>query len=122
MAATSVETGDLVVFFNRPLSGSPSQWPRTKQVRGVQFDIDHIMESCSIPAVYPWTRIGDEETDFWDGAVVSNTPLGTTLRAGATEIVAVLLSPWEWDETRDVVARIDKDWKLWNLPGVALDW
>jgi len=122
VATTSVETGDLVIFCNRPLEESLSGLPRSKQVRVVNFSLEHIMASCSIPIVYPWTRVGEGETDFWDGAVVSNTPLGTALRAGATEAVVVLLSPWEQAADEASVARADAEWRLWNLPGVALDW
>jgi NTE family protein len=52
---------------------------------------DHILASCSIPLVYPWTQI--EDCHYWDGAVMANTPLAGAIDAGADEVVIVLLSP-----------------------------
>jgi NTE family protein len=120
IVATDVWTGDITVFCNRPLEKSRSGGPRSKRVQCVPITLDHIMASCSIPIVYPWTSAGSEEATYWDGAVVSNTPLGTALRAGATEIVVVLLSPWE---DRGAVSSDGRaSFKLWTLPGLALDW
>ncbi len=121
VTATDVHTGSLTVFCNRDLEPSKGGGPRSKRIRHVRLGLDHILASCSIPIVYPWTRISSEESIYWDGAVVSNTPLGTALRAGATEIVVVLLSPWDDDD--NAYAR-DKEEapKLWTLPGLALDW
>lgn len=95
IVATDVWTGDITVFCNRPLEKSRGGGPHSKKVRCEPISLNHIMASCSIPILYPWTSTGSEEATYWDGAVVSNTPLGTALRAGATEIVVVLLSPWE---------------------------
>lgn len=75
ICATAVEDGDLHIFDNRKDILTP----------------DHILASCSIPVVYPWTRIGD--VHYWDGAVMANTPLGVAANAGAEEAVVVLLSP-----------------------------
>jgi NTE family protein len=121
MTATDVYTGALTVFCNRDLEPSKSGGPRTKRIRHVQFTLDHILASCSIPIVYPWTRVSEEDRLYWDGAVVSNTPLGTALRAGATEIIVVLLSPWEEDDDAYAYEGSDAP-KLWTLPGLALDW
>jgi NTE family protein len=121
VTATDVYTGALTVFCNRDLDPSKSGGPRSKRIRCVQFELDHILASCSIPIVYPWTRVSEENSLYWDGAVVSNTPLGTALRAGATEIIVVLLSPWEEDDDAYVSDRDDTP-KLWTLPGLALDW
>ncbi len=74
ICATAVEDGDLHIFDNRKDMLTP----------------DHILASCSIPVVYPWTRIGD--VHYWDGAVMVNTPLGVAANAGAEEVVVVLLS------------------------------
>jgi NTE family protein len=75
IAASEVEGGNLHIFDNRQVRLTPQ----------------HIIASCSIPLVYPWTRVG--ETHYWDGAVMSNTPLRAAADAGADEIVVVLLSP-----------------------------
>ncbi len=89
ITATEVETGSLHVFDNRQVGLTP----------------DHIIASCSVPLVYPWTRLG--ESHFWDGAVMANTPLASAIDAGADEVMVVLLSPvgarriplprWPWD-------------------------
>lgn len=120
IVSTDVWTGDITVFCNRPLAESRDGGPRSKRIQNVPITLDHIMASCSIPIVYPWTSVGSGETAYWDGAVVSNTPLGTALRAGATEIVVVLLSPWE--ERLGMLAEAHESLKLWTLPGLALDW
>jgi len=74
ITATEVERGDLRIFDSRDVALTP----------------DHVLASCSIPVVYPWTRV--EEAHYWDGAVMSNTPLRIAVDAGANEIVVVLLS------------------------------
>jgi len=100
ISATNVQTGELRVFANRPITSR-----RTGQARAdteVGIDIDRILASCSIPLIYPWTRVGDDY--FWDGAVVANTPLGPALDAAASqydldepmEAVVVLMTPW-WE-------------------------
>lgn len=75
IAATELETGELRIFDNRETTLTP----------------DHILASCSIPLVYPWTKVGDYH--YWDGAVMANTPLAGAIDAGADEILVVLLSP-----------------------------
>ena len=75
IASTELETGQLRIFDNREMTLTP----------------DHILASCSIPLVYPWTKVGDYH--YWDGAVMANTPLGSAIDAGADEILVVLLSP-----------------------------
>jgi NTE family protein len=121
ITATDVSTGTLNVFCNRALKASRSGGPRAKRVCNVSLSIKHIRASFSIPVVYPWTRVAGDDGPFWDGAVVSNTPLGTALRAGATEIIVVLLAPWQ--EDRDAYRDADGEPRaLWALPGLALDW
>jgi NTE family protein len=75
VTATELESGRLHVFDNREVTLTP----------------DHILASCSIPLVYPWTRVG--ERHYWDGALMANTPLASAIDAGAGEILVVLLSP-----------------------------
>jgi len=75
IAATEIETGQLRIFDNQEMSLTP----------------DHILASCSIPLVYPWTKVGD--CHYWDGAVMANTPLVGAIDAGADDILVVLLSP-----------------------------
>jgi NTE family protein len=75
IAATEIETGQLRIFDNHKMPLAP----------------DHILASCSIPLLYPWTKVG--ERHYWDGAVMANTPLAGAIDAGADEILVVLLSP-----------------------------
>ena len=121
ITATDIYRGTLTVFCNRELEPGKSGMPRSKRIRHVRLAMDHIIASCSIPVVYPWTSIEDEGAVYWDGAVVSNTPLGTALRAGATETIVVLLSPW--GEEYDIYSQGNTEPpKLWTMPGLALDW
>ena len=76
VTATEIETGQLRTFDNRETT----------------LTVDHILASCSIPLVYPWTQVG--EYHYWDGAVMANTPLAGAIDAGADEILVVLLSPF----------------------------
>jgi NTE family protein len=90
ITVVEAETGQLRIFGNScdDLPGSHCEQ--------AEITLDHILASCSIPVVYPPTRIGDVR--FWDGGTVANTPLGPAVDAGADDIVVVLMTPWE-DET-----------------------
>lgn len=59
--------------------------------RNPEITVQHILASCSIPVVYPWTQLDDDI--FWDGAVVANTPLRPAIDEGAEDVYVVLLSP-----------------------------
>jgi NTE family protein len=64
---------------------------RLEYFSGEQLSVEHILASCSIPVVFPWSEINGEL--FWDGGVMANTPVFPALEAGATEILVVLLAP-----------------------------
>lgn len=64
---------------------------RLEYFSGEQLSVDHVVASCSIPVVFPWCEIDGEL--YWDGGVMANTPIFPALRAGATEILVVLLAP-----------------------------
>jgi NTE family protein len=64
---------------------------RVRIFRNEEITVRHILASCSIPVVYPWTEIDGDL--FWDGAVVANTPLSPAIDEGAEDIFVVLLSP-----------------------------
>lgn len=113
LTATEVDTGKLFVFGN-----SPDVLP--SQLKQEPLTVDHIVASCSIPLVYPTTKLisAAGEHVFWDGATVSNTPLSAAIDAGAEDIVVVLMTPWG-----------DSDYSAVNLPesilqsaSLALDW
>ena len=92
VTVVEMETGRLRVFGN---SADPATGSRCEHV---PITLDHILASCSIPIVYPPTKIGD--TAYWDGGTVSNTPLGPAIDAGASDIVVVLMTPWEDEHHR----------------------
>lgn len=85
------ETGRLHVFGN-------SNDPTDTRCERVEITLDHILASCSIPVVYPSTKI--EDTLYWDGGTVANTPLGPAVDAGAEDIVVVIMTPWEDEKFR----------------------
>ena len=63
---------------------------RLRLFRNEEITVRHILASCSIPVVYPWTEI--DGVLYWDGAVVANTPLSPAIDEGAEDIYVVLLS------------------------------
>ncbi|MCP4419725.1 MAG: patatin-like phospholipase family protein [Chloroflexi bacterium] len=89
VTATEIHSGHLHVFGN-----SDDVYP--SKMRREMIELNHIIASCSIPIVYPATQLND--TLYWDGATVANTPLGPAIDAGAKEIVVVIMTPWEDDE------------------------
>lgn len=90
ITAIEVDTGRLRVFGN-----SPDVFPG--RMEQVSLTLDHIIASCSIPVVYPPTVL--DGVRYWDGGTVANTPLSPALDAGAEDIVVVIMTPWEEDET-----------------------
>ncbi len=64
---------------------------RLEYFSGEQLSVEHILASCAIPVVFPWSEIDGEL--YWDGGVMANTPVFPALEAGATEILVVLLAP-----------------------------
>lgn len=106
--ATNVRTGEQVTFSNHPIYSRKTGEPR-RDVR-VGITINRIIASCSIPLVYPWTE--DEGDVYWDGAVVSNTPLGASLDVAndrakdqsleePMEVVVVMMTPW-WELEEEI--------------------
>lgn len=92
ITVVEMETGRLRIFGNSP---DPEPGSRCEHV---SITLDHILASCSIPVVYPPTKIGDMA--YWDGGTVANTPLGPAIDAGAEDIVVVLMTPWEDERNR----------------------
>lgn len=109
VTATEVNTGQLHVFGN-----SDDVYP--SKMRREPIGLDHIIASCSIPIVYPATRLQGHL--YWDGATVANTPLGPAIDAGAKEIVVVIMTPWEdSDETETETPR-----NLLSAASTTLEW
>lgn len=87
LVATNITTGQLVIFTNhRDLD---SEKPLYKKVR---LGYEHLLASSAIPLFYAPIKINHES--HWDGAVMYNSPLAPAIDAGASEVVAVLLSPF----------------------------
>lgn len=114
ITVVEAETGQLRVFGNSPdpLPGGHCEH--------VEITLDHILASCSIPVVYPPTRIGD--VVFWDGGTVANTPLGPAVDAGAGDIVVVLMTPWEDEMERPRYAPVGGLKGLFTAAQAAFEW
>ncbi|VAW32047.1 hypothetical protein MNBD_CHLOROFLEXI01-2682 [hydrothermal vent metagenome] len=93
VTATEISSGQLHVFGN-----SDDFYP--SKMRRENIELNHIIASCSIPIVYPATQLND--TLYWDGATVANTPLGPAIDAGAEEIVVVIMTPWDDDDSDQI--------------------
>lgn len=109
ITATEVNSGRLRIFGN-----SNDIYP--SKMRREPLTIDHIIASCSIPIVYPATRLYGSL--YWDGATVANTPLGAAIDAGAEEIIVVLMTPWE--EEADRTTEMPRN--LLAAAGTTLEW
>ena len=114
LTVVEMETGRLRVFGNSP---DPLRGSHCEQV---QITLDHILASCSIPLVYPPTRI--EDVAFWDGGTVANTPLGPAIDAGAEDIVVVLMTPWEDERDRPRYASVGGVQGLLSAAQAAFEW
>jgi NTE family protein len=114
LTVVEMETGRLRVFGNSP---DPSPTSRSEHV---EINLDHILASCSIPLVYPPTKIDD--VAFWDGGTVANTPLGPAIDAGAEDIVVVLMTPWEDRTNRPRYAAADGIHGLLTAAQAAFEW
>jgi NTE family protein len=114
ITVVEMETGRLRVFGNScdPASGSHCQ--------PVTITLDHILASCSIPLIYPPTRIDD--VAFWDGGTVANTPLGPAVDAGAEDIVVVLMTPWEDEQDRPRYAPVGGVRGFLSAAQAAFEW
>ena len=67
IGAVNVESGNFVYFDN---TSGPARKALT---------VDHFMASAALPPGFPAVQIGDEH--YWDGGLVSNTPLTHVLQA-----------------------------------------
>lgn len=109
VTATEISTGHLHVFGN-----SPDKYP--SKMRQEPIGLDHIIASCSIPIVYPATQLN--ESLYWDGATVANTPLSPAIDAGAEEIVVVIMTPWEDEEDSE----LEKPENILQAASTMLEW
>jgi NTE family protein len=114
ITAVESSTGRLRVFGNSPdvIPGGRSEH--------VRISLDHILASCSIPVIYPPTRI--ENATLWDGGTVANTPLGPAIDAGAEDIVVVLMTPWDEAHSRPRYLDVGNVEELITAAQVAFEW
>ncbi len=113
LAATDLRSGDLKIFCNRERPDTPRD----------QITLDHLMASSSIPAVYPWTHI--DGADYWDGAVLANTPLGPVIDLAGdddVDILVVMMTPWnvDYNELHAQLEDVPED--LVQALTLTLDW
>lgn len=73
IAAVDVDLGELVFFDSRIDELTP----------------DHIVASCSLPPLFPWTTIDGRH--YWDGGIISNSPLEHVLRKCGADNKQVLI-------------------------------
>jgi NTE family protein len=69
VTAVDINKGELKRFSNRAIGGDPP----------TKIASEHIMASGSLPPQFPWTKI--EGSNYWDGGLVDNAPLGDAIDA-----------------------------------------
>ncbi|MFW5691371.1 MAG: patatin-like phospholipase family protein [Chloroflexota bacterium] len=103
ISATNVRTGEGMIFTNNR-EGRMRDGTRREDMQA-PITLRRIIASCSIPLVYPWTQddLDPAGSIYWDGAVISNTPLGAAFDVVRDrdvtedmEIVIVMMTPW-WE-------------------------
>ena len=88
IAATAIDTGDVVVFMDGPLA-DPSPWNHDPYVRALKTEIGarHVRASAAIPFLFPAVRIGDSY--YLDGGLRLNTPLSPALRLRSDKVLVI---------------------------------
>lgn len=104
ITATEITTGLLHIFSNSLNSKT-------------DITIEHILSSCSIPLIYPHTSLGD--TLYWDGAVVSNTPLSAAIATGAEDIIVAVMTPVGGNQG---ATKSDPPKNLYEAASMTLEW
>jgi predicted acylesterase/phospholipase RssA len=127
IAATNVQTGERVMFSNRPIYKRENGELRADIRPGI--NVERILASCSIPLVYPWTFDAETNAYYWDGAVVANTPLGSAFDAFGdapvetpAEVVVVLMTPWWADAASAPASSRQMPASFGDAITWALDW
>jgi NTE family protein len=113
LSATDVQRGTLRTFCNRDRRNQPHD----------RIMLDHLMASASIPAVYPWTEIGEDK--YWDGALLANTPLSSVIELAGTEdvdILVVMMTPWYDDPATTQPRMLQAPHDLVQALALTLDW
>jgi NTE family protein len=89
VTASGYATGESVSFFQA--HNSVKNWQRLRRI-GLRsrIDIDHLMASSAIPAVFPAIQINREY--FGDGAIRQLAPISPSLHLGAEKILVIGVS------------------------------
>jgi NTE family protein len=90
VAALHVGTGVTTLFAELApgTTFKPMRHPR-RVARQTRIDVEHVLASAAIPALFPARRIG--RSFFADGGLRFNTPIAPAIRAGADKLVIITL-------------------------------
>jgi len=110
VTATSVRTGQVVLFTESGSTLPPSAPDHHRRFVATRLGVSHLMASAAIPALFPSVRVDEPlEAAGWyvDGATRRRVPLAPALELDADRVVVVGtggLRPPESDPDRDAVA------------------
>lgn len=92
LAAFNIGTAQTTVFCERheALEPRPSKDPTRDEVY-TPIDANHILASAAMPFVFPARKVDGHY--YCDGGVRFNTPISPAIRAGASRLVVISLSP-----------------------------
>jgi NTE family protein len=90
VAALHIGTGATTMFAELApgVEFKPMRHPR-RIARPTRIDVEHVLASAAIPALFPARRIG--RSYFADGGLRFNTPIAPAIRAGADRLVVITL-------------------------------
>ncbi len=84
VTAVDIADGSTTTFVNR----RPPHAPDHADYQVVDpITVDHLLASSAIPLLFTPVEIGG--TAYWDGGVISNTPLSPAIHMGATRLIVV---------------------------------
>ncbi len=86
VSAIDKPSGELVRFTNR----LPPEHRRSPTYREVALRVDHLLASASIPLAFRPARFDD--TQWWDGGLVANTPLAPAMAHEPDAVIVVTTS------------------------------
>ena len=92
VTATSVRTGDVVMFTESTSPVPPSAPDYRRRYVATRLNVTHLMASAAIPALFPSVPVDQpEEVAGWyvDGATRRRVPLAPALELGADRVVVV---------------------------------
>jgi NTE family protein len=126
VTATSVRTGQVVMFTESTASLPPPQPDHRRRFVASRLDVSHLMASAAIPALFPAVHVDEPaEAAGWyvDGATRRRVPLAPALELDADRLVVVGtggLHPPDPDPSRDRAA-VDLGDGVATLLGAVMD-